>query len=158
LSAVGNRHAQEALVKVIRARPDDWPTLAQLIPSLGMVSSPTDQAEDTLRDLAKSAVAEIASTAQLSLGIIARNLSEEAPDRAIGIVDWAVKELETAPSVETKRQFLLVLGNAGSVRSLPAIARFTSDSEPALRAAAAAALRWIESTEAETLLLKAIAS
>ncbi len=77
---------------------------------------------------------------------------------AISIVDWAVKELEAASSLEARRQMLLVLGNAGSVRALPAIAQFLSSPESVVRATAASALRWIESTEGEALLLKALAS
>jgi HEAT repeat protein len=158
LGAVGHTRAQEALVSAIRARPDDWPALAILIPALGTLISPTDKAEQTLRELANSSRPEIASTAQLSLGIMARDMSEDAPERAARIVEWASHELESAPSAEAKRQMLLVLGNAGSARSLPAVASYLRDPEPTLRAAAASALRWIPPGEADRLLLTALAS
>ena len=133
LGAVGHQQAQSALVSAIRARSTDWSALSMLIPALNEASSPTQLAEDTVRDLAfQSPNAEIASTAQLTLGTMARNLAETSPERATKIVDLFIKQIESSPSVEVTRQMLLALGNAGSTNAYPTITRFMADSSPAL--------------------------
>jgi hypothetical protein len=157
LGAVGNTEAQEALVTAIRARRQDWPVLSTLIPVLGSVDSPTPLAEETLRELASDPSDwNIASTAQLALGVMARRLAES--ERATKLVDWAVKNLDSSPSVEMTKQWLLVLGNTGSATSLPGIARFVNNPSPELRAIAASALRFIRSRQADDLLIKLLAS
>ncbi len=94
LSAVGHEQAQAALVNVIKARSQDWQTLASLIPSLASVTSPTPQAENIISNLAfKSKDNRIASTAQLALGAMARNLTQNknTSERANKIIDLFVE-------------------------------------------------------------------
>jgi len=159
LGAVGHTEAQTALVTAVRARPQDWSALSMLIPALGGVNSPTQMAEDTLRDLAfNSPNPDIASTAQLILGSIARNLAETSPQRAEKIVDLFIKQIESSSSADGIRQILLVLGNAGSTRAFSTIARFMTHSSPALRATAASALRWIAVDQVDPLLVKTLTS
>jgi hypothetical protein len=159
LGAVGHAEAQTALVTAVRSRPRDWSALSMLIPVLGGVKSPTQMAEDTLRDLAfDSPNPDIASTAQLTLGSMARTLAETSPQRAEKIVDLFAKQIESASSADATRQILLVLGNAGSTKAFPTIARFLTDPSPALRAAAVSALHWIESDQVDRLLVKALIS
>jgi HEAT repeats len=159
LSAIGHREAQAAFVTAIRAHAQDWPALAMLIPALSQASSPTQLAEDTLHDLAfNSPNPDIASTAQLSLGSMARNLAETSPERTARIVEQFIKQIESSRYTDVTSQTLLVLGNAGAVQAFPTVARFMTDSSTALRAAAATALRWIESDQADVLLTKALGS
>jgi HEAT repeat protein len=159
LSAAGNPPAQSALVGAIKARSTDWPALSMLIPALADASSPTRVAEDAIRDLAfQSPNADITSTAQLALGAIARSLSETSPERATRIVNSLIKQIESSSSADTTRQLLLALGNAGSSNAYSTIAKFATDPSPALRAAAASALRWIVSDGADEQLIKALTS
>ena len=159
LGAVGHQQAQAALVSAIRARSTDWPALSVLIPALNEASSPTQLAEDTVRDLAfQSPNAEIASTAQLTLGTMARNLAETSPERATKIVELFIKQIESSPSFEVTRQMLLALGNSGSTNAYSTISRFMTDSSPALRAAAAGALRWVASDQIDALLTRSLTS
>jgi HEAT repeat protein len=157
LSAIGHSEAQAALVVAIRAHPKDWPALSRLIPALGSAAWPTQLAEDTLRDLASDITNwDIASTAQLSLGVMAHNLEEISPERAASIVSWAIKQIESSNSNDTTRQFLLVLGNTGSIQALPTIFFFITNSSARLRAAAALALRFVKSNQADSLLIKTL--
>lgn len=159
LGAAGHAEAQMALVTAVRARPQDWPALFMLIPALGGVGSPTQVAEDALRDLAFNSLnADIASTAQLTLGSIARNLAETSPRRAEKIVDSFIKQIESSSSADATSQILLVLGNAGSTRAFSTVARFLTHSSAALRAAAASALRWIPFDQVDPLLIKTLTS
>src|SRR5581483_10192583 len=159
LGAVGNSEAQAALVTAIKARPTDWPALSMLIPALNQASIPTPVAEAAIRELAsQSQNPEIASTAQLTLGAMARNLSNTSPGRAANIVDSLVNQINSSTSPDTTRQLLLALGNAGSVKAYSTIARFTTDSLPGVRAAATAALRFINTDQAEKQLIKILGS
>lgn len=159
LSAVGHTQAQSALVTAIQSHQQDWLAMSILIPSLATVNSPTQEAEDVLRNLAFNSKEErTASTAQLALGAMARNLAQNSPERANKIVEQFVQKLQTAKNDEQTRQYLLVLGNAGSKQALKAITQLTSASNPSVRATAATALRWIQDSQVDTLLTKALSS
>jgi hypothetical protein len=159
LSAAGHEQAQEALVNVICARPNDSPALLTLIKALGSVESPTMLAEKTLHNLAANAPDwDVATTAQLALGTMARNLADTSAERTNKIVDWVVSEINSSTSEDHTRLFLLVLGNAGSIRALPTITRFVADPSPAVRSTAVLALRWIQSSKADLLLTETLSS
>ncbi|MBW2340163.1 MAG: HEAT repeat domain-containing protein [Deltaproteobacteria bacterium] len=159
LSAAGHPQAQEALVNVIRARPNDSTALLTLVKGLGSVESPTMLSEKTLRDLAANAPDwDVATSAQLALGTMARNLADTSPERAAKIVEWAINKINSSTSEDETRLFLLVLGNAGSIHALPTITRFVVAPSPAVRSTAVLALRWIESSKADLLLAKSLSS
>jgi HEAT repeat protein len=52
----------------------------------------------------------------------------------------------------------MALGNAGSARALPVIARFIAHPSPLLRASAAAALRWIDAAPVDGWLVRCLVS
>ncbi len=160
LSATGSLPCQVALAKAIHSRREDWPAMAVLIPALGQCQNPSPAAIALLEELAYgSPLVSIASTAQLMLGSMAFNLARQgAPEKAEGIVASALARLEAARDPILAARFLLCLGNAGSLRSLPALQSWAATPEPELRSLAFYALRWIEAAPVEPLLLKALAS
>ena len=160
LSTTGSLPCQEALAKAIRSRREDWPGMAVLIPALGQCQNPSLASIALLEELAYgSPVVSIASTAQLMLGSMAFNLARQgAPEKAEGIVASALARLEAARDSVLAARFLLCLGNAGSPRSLPTLQSWAVTPDPELRALAFYALRWIEATPVDPLLLKALAS
>jgi HEAT repeat protein len=159
LGAVGNTEAQAALIGATRSRAGDWPAVSLLIPAISQVPSPAQPAEDLLRDLAfNSSNPDIAATAQLSLGNVARKVAQTSPDRAANIVRLFTKAIESSPSTDFTQQMLLAIGNAGSIEALPNIGRLINDPSPTLRATAAGALRWVDSDQADSLLIKALTS
>ncbi len=159
LGTVGHPQAQAALVNAIYARSDEPAAVLTLVKSLGSVDTPTKEAEKTLHDLAThSRNWNIFSTAALTLGIMARRINESSPERAARIVDWAKRELQAATTEDRRRLYLLSLGNAGTVQTLPAIAKYVDDPSPAVRSSAASALRLIDSNEADDLLTKFLLS
>lgn len=159
LGVVGHEQAQETLVNAIQARPNEPSVLTGFIHNLSLAESPSIPAENTLWDLAdNSRNKDVAETAQLSLGKMARSLALKSPERANKIVDRFVREIRLSGSEEKKRLLLLVLGNSGSSRAFPTLNRFLSDPSPSLRAAAAASLRWIDSSEVDNLLANILTS
>lgn len=158
LGAVGHPEAQAALVSVIRKRSADPGALVLLVRSLASATAPTELAEETLRNLAcRPSNPEIAYAAQLALGTMARSLLRISPERAAGIVDSLIRHFDPKPAPGQARQLLQALGNTGSPRALSAIRRFSGDSSPQVRLAAAGALRFIEGAESDSLLAKTLA-
>lgn len=159
LGTIGHPQAQAALVAAIRAHSSDKISLFTLINPLATVSEPTEQAEEVLQNLAfNSKDPEIAAMAQLALGAQARRIAAVSPERVARIVDRFTQELKRASSPEMTKHLLLALGNAGSSRALPEISELATSSSPDLRATALHALRFIDSPQAETLLVKALRS
>jgi hypothetical protein len=159
LSSVGHAEAQTALRTAIAARPNDWPALMLLVPALAMVESPTVESEQALRDLARSSTDEqIRSTAQLALGMMARSLAADEPERTRRILQDSLQELAAATTPEARRQQLLVLGNIGASETLGVITPYLRDEAAPVRSAAAAALRWLESSAVDELLVNALAN
>ena len=154
LSAVGNPEAQSALISAIHARSTELPALMRLVPALGAVEAPTTSAEEALHALTlRAADSDIASMAQLSLGIMAHRLAAASPQRAEKIVSEMMTALiSSSSSMAERRRLLLALGNAGSARALPVIARFVHTGSPDLRGSALIALRGIVSPRADTLI------
>jgi HEAT repeat protein len=159
LGTVGNPQAQAALSYAILARPNDWPAVSTLIPALGGAASPTVVTEKTLRDLATRATdPNVAATATLALGTVAHNLANKSPNRSAAVLDWLIERTKTPASEDQTRLLLLAIGNAGAARSFPVVARFTTDASPLVRAAALVALRFVKSSQSDSLLLHALAS
>jgi len=157
LSSVGHTQAQTALQSGIRARAGDWSALMFLVPALGLVETPTVATEQVLREVARTATDEqVRSTAQLSLGIVARTLTATEPDRSRKILQETLASLEGAKTSESRRQLLLVLGNIGAEDTMPAITRYLGDEAAPVRAAATSALRWMDSAEVDALLVKVL--
>jgi HEAT repeat protein len=156
LSSIGHDKAQEALHTAMRARADDSAAMMVLVPALGMVDRPTPATEKTLRDLDKAKDKHVRATAQLALGIVARTLSATEPERTRRIVQETLEKLKTAANAAESRQNLLVLGNIGAAETLPAIKPFLRDETPMVRAAAVSALRWLEHSSVDGLLIEAL--
>ncbi|MEM6755089.1 MAG: HEAT repeat domain-containing protein, partial [Cyanobacteria bacterium P01_C01_bin.38] len=155
LSAVGNSQAQTALVNTINARSQDWDAMYVLIPSLGSINNPNDEAEDILNKLAFNSQDErIASTAQLALGTVAYNLTQTAPNRTNKIVKQFVQKLSREKSEQQIIQYLLVLGNTGSANAFDTIISYRKAPQPKIRSAAISALRLIDGKQVDNVITK----
>jgi hypothetical protein len=156
LAQSGRAEAQAALVAVVRSRRNDWPAMAELIPTLARARAATPLVEEALFGLTRAENEDVRTTAQLALGTLAQRLARVAPGRAEALVDWAVRELQAARSPTEQRQMLLVLGNTGSQATLAAVRPFLGAVEPGVRGGAVLALRGLKGTEVEEALCKAL--
>jgi hypothetical protein len=156
LADSGRAEAQAALVAAVRARRDDWPALAELVPALGRARAATPAVEAVLLELAAKGKGEVRSTAQLALGTLAHGLAATAPGRAEAIVSWALAQLQAAPSPAERRRLLLVLGNAGSATAWPALRAALGAAEPEVRGGAVTALGGLRGAESDAALCAAL--
>lgn len=142
LNAVGHVEAQGTLARAIQARAGDTAALQLLIPAIGTVKSPTRQTENILRELSRNTSdRDIATTAGLSLGIVAYELGGEEPARQARLVDEFLDTLGRAQTPEDKEYVLGILGNTGASKALSTIVPFLQDPAPSVRAQAALSLR-----------------
>ena len=110
--------AQAVFVQVIQQRRAEWPAVSPADSCALGRQLPTVQAQETLEEISSRAPDwNSRSTAQLSLGIMARSLASVAPKRASRIVQSLMDQLKSAATDEMRKQLLLSLGNAGAVES-----------------------------------------
>lgn len=159
LNAIGHPEAQSALADAVLKRSSDEKALFKLLFALSTVERPTPEAEQALRTLMDgNPDPNVVVMARLSLGSMARRLAVTAPERATAIIEKFCDGLAAARTFEAKKSYLLALGNAGSAAALPAVRPFVGDAKPDLRAAAVRSLRFVTSSEAESVILRALSS
>jgi len=159
LNAIGHPEAQSALADAALKRASDEKALFKLLFALSTVERPTPESEQALRTLMeKTPDPNVVIMARLALGSMARRLAATAPERAAAIVEQLCGGLAGAPTAAARKSYLLALGNAGSAAALPAVRPFLEDASPDLRAAAVRSLRFVTTTEAENIILRALSS
>ncbi|MFY0582282.1 HEAT repeat domain-containing protein [Cystobacter fuscus] len=155
--SAGTPEAQHALVAAIDATRDRTPHQRTLSGLLGTLSHPNEDAESVLHSLVKGhAQAEVRDTARLALGNVARSLQEQEPQRAERLIQDSVAYARSARSQPERILSLQVLGNTGANQGLEVIEQTVRDPDVSLRRTGASALRFIETEQAERLLLELV--
>ena len=153
LSTVGHPEAQAALTEVIRSHRAEPGFIMGLIQGLSQVRFPTESAEKTLGDIAAGPADESVYTAALyGLGSMSRNLKATDPGRAGRIVEELLALMRPSMTEKATDTVLKALGNSGSDKALPVLMDYTRHGSWPLRASAAAALRFVDSGQADTVL------
>jgi HEAT repeat protein len=122
-----------------------------LVASLGQVHSPSPSVDAALIALA-SQTSDVADTAWLAIGNVAHAVADTSPERFARLMNRLSEALLAARTPEARVTALLALGNAGSPRALEAARNHLGDPDTRVRIAAAGALRFVGSREAESLL------
>ena len=159
LGATGSKEAQAALVAQLRAPATSGEVKKHVIAALGMVTFPDEDAEAALRSIRdESTTKELAGTAALSLGIMAKSLRERSPKRANAIVDEALAGALADERDESRLLLdLSILGNTASPRIQHDVLRWSHATSTSVRGQAAFALRLVRTEEAEARLLEIVA-
>lgn len=159
LGATGSKEAQAALVAQLRAPATSGEAKKHIIAALGMLAFPDEGAEAALRAIRdESTTKELAATAALSLGIMAKSLRERSPKRANAIVDEALGGALADEKDESRLLLdLSVLGNTASPRIQHDVLRWSHATSTPVRGQAAFALRLVRTEEAEARLLELLA-
>jgi hypothetical protein len=163
LGATGSKEAQAALIAALHVPSSSTQAKKQIIATLGMMPMPSEEAEAALRAVRDARDAssrpELAATASMSLGIMARSLASRAPQRASTIVDEALARALADEHDEPRLLLdLAILGNTGSPRILHHVLRWTHATSAEERGQAAFALRFVRADEAEARLLEIVAA
>ena len=159
LGATGSTAAQAALVAALRASEMSQEAKKHILATLGMVTFPGEAAESALRSVRDgSAPPELAATAALGLGIMAKTLASRSPKRTSFIVDEALTKANADERDEARLLLdLSVLGNTASPRIQHDVLRWSHVGSASVRAQATFALRLVKTEEAEARLLEVLA-
>ena len=153
LADAGHSQAQGALCAVLRSRLGKRKAAMELAAKIGSLGDAGPDAVKLLQSIVTDEKDEdVASSALLALGRIAGSKARNLSPDADALISWLLDFSRMAKSDDVKRVSYLALGNAGSVRALGALEEGLRQPSPALRAAAAFALRWIEDDTASARL------
>ncbi|GAB2808782.1 hypothetical protein GCM10027043_04950 [Ferruginibacter profundus] len=155
MAAVETSFSINELALIIAERGNDEAVMTELLPVLATTPTPTGMAADIVKELAftKRTNAFITTTAQLTLGGMIKNLAHTDKQKADELTDVVVENMKN--SQDTLQQ-LLVYGNTGAYRLLPAFASYISSPlvSAEIRKAAVFATRLIDNEEVTLLLGK----
>ena len=153
LAAVETAFSINQLATIVAARGNDEAVMTELLPVLATSVTPTGEAADVVKKLAfsKNTNAFIATTAQLALGGMIKNLMHTDKKKADELTNVVVENMKD--SQDTLQQ-LLVYGNTGAYRLLPIFSFYISNPSVSIeiRKAAVFATRFIDHKEATFLL------
>jgi len=157
LQAVGNEQAQTGLMRLLTLAKDDVPVTLYLLQAMATVHNPMPMSVDRFLEFANSTdKPDIARTAQLGLGVMTRKLASTDAIRSDSLVKMFIQRLQTSTDDDDRRQWLLVLGNAGTPAAYVAVNQYLSAPSPRLRATAISALRWQRNPAVTDQLLNAM--
>ncbi len=152
LAALSSQEAQDALVAMLQCHTDGWARKTALVMALARVRNPSSATEAALWGLAESEDDGIRRVGEEVLAILAHCLPDSAAGRQRAIAAALALRLDSATSEERKCHLLTMLGNTRGNQALVAIDRYLRDSSQTIRLACTSALRWVESTRADTIL------
>jgi HEAT repeat protein len=158
LGGAGTAEAQNALRDVLRdERRSPAERLAAVDGAFGL-ENPTAETATTLEALTRSENPELKQNATLALGVTSARMAENDPTAAQGILQRLASDYTSAKSSDDRIRIVGGLGNTRSADSLATLTQAMASSDPAVRAAAAAALRFVPDPAADVLIAKAMTS
>ncbi len=151
ISALGSAHTPEAsrtLAELIDGEGSSAAVRQNATITAGMHALPMPEVRGALRRAASSADEDLANTATLALG----NLAARDPQHGGDIATDLLERYENAADDGQRLLLLGALGNAGDPRVLPLAVEALADANPAIRAAAVRALRFVPDPQADALV------
>jgi hypothetical protein len=154
LAELGAPQAQDALVELVeRFRPEPPPSI---VSRLGTIESPTNSVTRLLERLARNASEEVSTTAWYALGASAHHLLEQGDERGSRWAELLQRELLSRTDENGRIVMINALGNTGAREAAGVLVTASRDQAWKVRAAAAFALRFIETPEVEARLLEIV--
>lgn len=157
LGAAGTPAAQDALIALATDASVSDRHASDALLELGRTREPTEASVATLLAAMEHDSRERSSTATLALGNAADALFGPRPDRAAELVAELSARLDRSTDQAEAVTLLAALGNTAAAEALAPIAARLEAPQPALRSAAAEALRLIPGDQVEGLLAGVLA-
>ncbi|MBX3210047.1 MAG: HEAT repeat domain-containing protein [Labilithrix sp.] len=153
----GSPDAQAALGRVVSGRAKADPGREVALFALGRADAPADATISMLETLSRAADDPHRYAALLALGRAAGQLAATDPARGAPVLDRVLARAEDAPDDAERARVLEAIGNAGSSRAEPALARWSrADVAPVVRRAAVGAYRLVPTRTARDALIAAL--
>jgi HEAT repeat protein len=156
LGEAGTPEAQKALASVLADPHADVDARKEAVDAVLGLEHPTRETGEALKGLLASDDPELKNNASLAYGAVAGRLAESEPDAAHSMVTRIADDYAKAGEPEERLRILGSLGNTRSSDALPVLSQSLSSSDPAVRAGAAAALRFVPDARADSLLVSSI--
>jgi HEAT repeat protein len=99
---------------------------------------------------------ELADTAKMALGVIARNLASTDQARSDALMNSFITQLRSSTDARSQWKLLLILGNAGTPATYDAVNDYLASPDSKLRSTAINALRWQKDPRVPGQLLRAL--
>jgi HEAT repeat protein len=158
LGAAGTPQAQKALRDVLRDARFSQVQREAAVDGTFALEQPSPETAAAIEALTRSSDPALKQSASLALGVATARMAEADPAAADGVVERVSREYSSATSSEDRIRLVGSLGNTRSGDALPALTNAMASDEPAVRTAAAAALRFVPDPAADVLLAKAMTS
>ncbi|WP_394825917.1 HEAT repeat domain-containing protein [Pendulispora albinea] len=159
LASAGTPESQAALVSALRASDGKRAKEHALLGAMGFVKKPTAETMKVLDDIVSAkGDDEVRSTARFARASLAGQGADPNTPQARAVVKSEVAAYRSATGGEERTTALLALGNTGSQDVLDVAREALADSDPQVRAAGAASLRFVAAGEAEDLLVRVAAN
>ncbi len=152
----GTPEAQRALTQVLEDTNVSTDARTASAMALAGTQAPTAETAEALQRASNDHDPDVSHTSSLALGGVAREMRESDPTTASSSVDALLTKLDGAASTEDNVVLLRALGNAGDPRVLPYAERAMANSDPVVRMAAVAAVRYLTRGGADTLVGEAM--
>lgn len=144
--------AHEGLIALVRYFAGDFQRYLLLMPAVGRIRNPSASLERALWGLADSGEPPVRNAAEGALGVLVHCMSREAGERREAIAQRLSDRLKNADTEQRKSDLISVLGNTATATGAHVVSQYLMDSSDQVRRASASALRWAETTRADTLL------
>lgn len=156
LASAGTPAAQAGLVELALDRALPGAARREVVASLALVRQPTAPALAAVERLLAAPDAELRHAALFTAASLARAARRDDPAAAARLERAVLGACGRSPAGaghEERVDALAALGNLGSAAALPRLRAALAAPDPAVRAAAARALRFVPDVEADRLLL-----
>jgi HEAT repeat protein len=158
LGSAGTADAEKAVRDVLSDSRSSAAERHAAVDAVFGLEHPTAETAKALETLTGSDDPTLKQNASLALGVAASRLAEDDPETSAGVVQRLAAGYGSAPTSDEKIRIVGALGNARSSDSLKVLAQALASPDPAVRTAAAAALRFVADPAADGLLSKAMTS
>ncbi|WP_120513655.1 HEAT repeat domain-containing protein [Photobacterium salinisoli] len=153
LVSIGSPEAQNILLEAMASSSPEKQNAIML--KLIFLDHPTLESESAVRDLAKSLPSEEKRLqAQLVLGGMARFLQDDDRARSLAIFDEVKEQLAASSDEQHIEDALSVIGNMGLTEQTELVTGYLSHESKQVRYSALDALRFVNTPEAQGVLLK----
>jgi hypothetical protein len=156
LGGAGTPEAMKALVDIAKTTDTPMPVRANAIGALAISTTPSPASVQALKGMTRDADPDISAASALALGAAAATARGTDPAGYQDAIDVLLADLNAARTPQAIVLYLRALGNSGDPRVLVAAQRYMGNEDLSVRAAAVAAVRFVQGAATDQFLAAAM--
>jgi hypothetical protein len=155
----GTDSTQAAVASYLTANLGNTRVIRRLIPEMASIVTPSTATVATFKTLIEDTRNPgVSQLSTMAIGGTAKNLRSSNPKTADEIIDFLTARLDQASGDQSRLIIIAGLGNAGTPRVIPPLAKYLASADPKLRGASLTSLRFVDGNEGEAPILSSIRS